>query len=111
MCASRLLKLPKLALHLIGDVAREKYLLELFLELLPSVDCTIPLPYFSIFTLSPQHGHLQKIQHNSVDFVFVALYLVTLEVILQVPQEILHLLRVSDAFEHMWLMSLDLGLP
>jgi len=35
---------------------------------------------------------------------------VTLKVILQVQYEILHLLRITDAFEHKRLGSLDLGL-
>ena len=59
----------------------------------------------------PQHGHLRKIQHNNVDLFLVDLHSITLEVILQLLQETLHLLCVTYTFEHMFLMSLDLDLP
>ena len=44
--ASRLLEIHKLVLYLIENIVREDHLLELFMELLPCVDGTTPLPYF-----------------------------------------------------------------
>ena len=105
-----MLKLFKLVLFLIDDVVREERPLELLLEFLPSVDGATPLPYFRLFTPPSKHGHLRKIQHSSVDLTLIALQLIALEVILQMPQKILHLLRVTNAFEHRWLGSLDRGL-
>ena len=109
--ATRLLQLPKLMLCFLDDVVREEHRLEFHLEFFLSVNGTKSLFYFRLFTPPPQHGHLRKIQHDNVDLIFVALHSVTLEVILQVLQKILNLLRVTDAFEHRWLRSLDLGLP
>ncbi|KAH0721378.1 hypothetical protein KY284_006408 [Solanum tuberosum] len=53
----------------------------------------------------------ERYNTSGVDLTLVALQPVALEVILQMPKEILHLLRVTDASEHRWLGSLDPGLP
>ena len=59
--ASRMLKIPKLALRLIDDIFREEGLFELLTKSLPSVDGVTSIPYFKIFTPPPEHGHLRKI--------------------------------------------------